>query len=135
VPALEALAGLRVVADPAALDAARWTGPGVIVFRLAPDDAFGIGATGVDVADHDAIVEPETGFVGGWCLAEEVRRHLEWSLPSVRPVLAQGAIAGVPARVWLPDTAAAGPGDGADALVMTASAYADVLAERLGWSR
>ena len=41
MPALERLPGLRVVADPAALDAATWRGPGeVTVLRLAPDDAF-----------------------------------------------------------------------------------------------
>jgi hypothetical protein len=135
VPALEALAGLRVVADPAALDAARWTGPGVIVFRLAPDDAFGIGAVGVDVDDPHAIVEPECGFVGGWCGVEGLRPHLEWSLPAGHSVLAQGAIAGVPAKVWLPDETRDRRGGPDDVLVVTATAYADVLAARLGWSR
>ena len=40
-----------------------------------------------------------------------------------RPALAQGAVAQVPARVWLPD-------DG-DALLITAAAYADELESRL----
>jgi hypothetical protein len=124
VPALERLHGLRVVADAAALDAARWRGPGeVTVLRLAPDDAFAIGATEVDVDDGHAIVEQEPGFAGVWLPFETVADHIEWSLPTERPALAQGAIANVPARVWLPE-------DG-DALVVTAAAYADELSSRL----
>jgi len=124
VPALDPLPGLRVVADPGALDAATWRGPGeVTVLRLAPDDAFAIGATEVDVDDEHAIVEPEPGFAGMWLPVEAVAHHMEWSLPAGRPTLAQGAIANVPARVWLPD-------DG-DALLVTAAAFADELESRL----
>jgi hypothetical protein len=124
VPALDRLAGLRVVADPAALDAAVWRGPAEItVLRLAPDDAFAIGATDVDVDDEHAIVESEPGFVGAWFPVEAVADHIEWSLPAERPALAQGAVANVPARLWLPD-------DG-DALLLTAAAHADELASRL----
>jgi len=123
VPALEPLAGLRVVADPQALDAARWQGDGVIVLRLAPDDAFAIGADTVDIDDEHAIVESEPGFAGAWIAVETVAHHVEWSLPRERPALAQGAVAQVPARVWLPDD---GP-----ALLITAAAYADELASRL----
>jgi hypothetical protein len=123
VPALDRLPGLRVVADPAALDAARWTGDAVTVLRLAPDDAFGIGATGVEVADEHAIVESEPGFAGAWLPVDAVAHHIEWSIPSERPALAQGAVAQVPARVWLPE-------DG-DALVITSAAFADELTSRL----
>jgi hypothetical protein len=124
VPALDRLHGLRVVADPAALDTARWQGgPGMIVLRLAPDDAFGIGAEGVDVDDEHAIIEPDAGFVGAWLPAELIGHHTEWSVPWERPALAQGAVAQVPARVWLPDEG--------DALLITAAAYADDLAGRL----
>ncbi len=124
MPALERLPGLRVVADPAALDAATWRGPAdVTVLRLAPDDAFAIGATEVDVDDEHAIVEPEPGFAGVWLPVEDVAHHVEWSIPTQRPTLAQGAVANVPARLWLPD-------DG-DALLITAAAYADELASRL----
>ena len=125
--ALDRLEGLRVVADPAALDAATWHGPGeVTVLRLAPDDAFAIGATEVEVDDEHAIVESEPGFVGAWLPVEDIEalaHHIEWSLPTERPALAQGAVANVPARLWLPD-------DG-DALLVTAAAYADELASRL----
>lgn len=124
MPALDRLHGLRVVADPGALDAARWHGTAdMTVLRLAPDDAFAIGADAVDVDDEHAIVESEPGFVGAWVPAEVVAHHIEWSLPDDRPALAQGAVAQVPARVWLPD-------DG-DALLLTAAAYADELASRL----
>jgi hypothetical protein len=124
VPVLEPLPGLRVVADPAALDGATWRGPGeVTVLRLAPDDAFAVGAAEVDIDDQHAIVESEPGFAGAWVAVDDVARHVEWSMPAERPALAQGSVANVPARVWLPD-------DG-DVLLVTAAAYADELAERL----
>jgi hypothetical protein len=136
VPALERLHGLRVVADAQALDAARWharDAMDVIVLRLAPDDAFAIGAAAVEVDDPHAIVEDERGFIGGWGDADEIALHAEWPLPHLRPALAQGAIAGVPAKVWLPEGQSAA--DDRRALLVTAGAYAAVLAERLGWTR
>jgi hypothetical protein len=123
VPGFERLRGLRVVADPAALDAARWGGDEVTVLRFAPDDAFGIDARSVEVDDQDAIVEAEVGYVAGWLPVHRVMRHVDWAVPSERPALAQGSVAGVPAKVWLAD-------DG-DALVVTAAAYADELEQRL----
>ena len=60
---LERLVGPRVVADPAALDA-RLAGRAPRHRRscVAPDDAFGIGADGVDVDDEHAIVVDEDGL-------------------------------------------------------------------------
>ncbi len=131
MPALEPLPGLRVVAGEGALDAARWTardgtGP-VTVLRFAPDDAFAIGAASVEVDDPDAIVEDERGFVGGWCSFDDLRPQTEWAPPTERPALAQGSVAGVPAKVWLPE-------DG-QVLLVASVAHAAVLAERLGWRR
>jgi hypothetical protein len=126
VPALERLAGRRVVASPAALDAASWTGPDVIVVRLAPDEAFGIGATAVELDDEDAIDEPEHGFVGTLLSAVDlaaVAAHVEWPLPTEAGSLAQGKIAGVPAKLLI----------GSPTLLVTSAAYADELGERLGW--
>lgn len=123
MPALEPLRGLRVVAEPAALAAARWLGEEVTVLPFAPDDAFAIGASGVEVGDPDAIVEEEAAFAGAWLPIERIASHIEWSLPSARPTLAQGAVANVPAKVWL-------PADG-DALLITAIAYRDELTDRL----
>ena len=123
--ALEPLAGLRVVAQPGALDAATWEGDGPItVLRVGPDEALAIGASDVEVDDEHAIVEPEVGFSAAWVELGAVRRHVEWALPAERPALAQGFVATVPARVWLPD-------DGDRVLLITAAAYADELAGRL----
>ena len=127
MPALDPLRGTRVVADSAALDRATWAGDHVTVLRFAPDDAFAIGATGIDVDDEHAIVEPEPGFAGSWVPVEDLAHHVEWSIPTQRPGLSQGSVANVPARIWLPD-------DG-NVLLITAAAYADELASRLGWRR
>jgi hypothetical protein len=124
VRALEPLRGLRVVADPAALDAASWQGDRVTVLRFAPDDAFALGADGVDVDDPDAIVESEAGFVGAWLPVSALLAHIEWSLPIERPALAQGSVANVPAKLWL-------PAEDGDALLLTAAALADDLMSRL----
>lgn len=127
MPALEAVAGLRVVATPAALDGARWSGDGVDVLRTAPDEALGLGATGVDVDDPDAIVEPEAGFVVALLDDNDVRRvaaHTDWEFPSATGELAQGKVAGVPAKVV----------GGRPTLLVTNAAYADDLRERLGWT-
>ena len=124
-PAFERLTGLRVVAEPGALDAADWgAARDITALRLAPDDVFAIGATAVGVDDEHAIVEPESGFSGAWVELDAVRRHVEWVLPEERPALAQGFVATVPARVWLPD-------DRDQVLLITAAAHADELADRL----
>jgi hypothetical protein len=127
VPALDRLRGIRVVADPASLDRATWTGDEVTVLRIAPDDAVAIGATGVTVDDEHAIVEDEVGFVGAWLDPADIEPQIEWPLPPERPAIAQGSIAGVPAKLWLPAKG--------DALLLTAAAYAQELADRLGWRR
>ena len=127
MPALDRLRGVRVVAEPASLDRATWAGDGITVLRFAPDDVFAIGATSVELDDEHAIVEDEVGFVGVWLDADVLEPHLEWPLPTERPALAQGSIAGVPAKLWLPD-------DG-DSLLVTAAAYADELTSRLGFHR
>jgi hypothetical protein len=125
VLALETLRGGRVVADPAALDAARWKGD-QLVLRFAPDEALLIGGAGGTLDDPDAIMEPETGFAGTWLTKEQllvlVVPHVEWPLPETRPVLVQGTIAGVPAKLWLEDDRA---------LLITLAAYRHELEERL----
>ena len=135
MPALEQLRGMRVVADPPALDAARWSGDrtetgapvgDVTVLRFSPDEAFAIGARHVDIDDDDAIIVDEDGFVGAWCDLADLWPHLEWSAPDSGPALAQGSIAGVPAKLWVPD-------DEDYALLLTAAAYAHELSDRLGW--
>jgi hypothetical protein len=126
VPALESIAAVRVVAAPAALDGARWSGVGVDVLRMAPDEALGLGATGVEVDDPDAIVEPESAYVVALLDdtdLETVEGHTDWPLPREAGELGQGKVAGVPAKIV----------GGRPALLVTNAAYADELRERLGW--
>ena len=118
-----------MVADPAALDAlvARSLPAAALALRLAPDDLFiiDIDADSLRIEDSHAIAVDDAGWVGARCGIDAVAPHIEWQLPVERPALVQGSIAGVPAKLWLPD-------DG-DALLLTAAAYASTLAERLGW--
>ena len=133
-PELRPLPSRRVVATSAALDAARWRGASAVL-RLAPDEALGVGATAVAVDDPAAIDLPEAAFAGAWLSADEVAAlvvpHLEWPLPAAGPALAQGKVAGVPAKLWFPP---AGDPRGA-ALLVTHAALAHELADRLGLAR
>lgn len=126
--------GIRLVASPLAIDAATWqdAGPGPdefepLVVRFAPDDAFAVGATGVEIDDPDAIVEQEAGFVALMFPVDEfidhVVPHIEWPPPASRPGFAQGTIAGVPAKLYLDSTGAA--------TVLVLAAYLDELLGRL----
>ena len=99
------LVGWRIIATPAALDAAKWP-TGSRVVRISPDDVFLIGAAEPNVAgDRHAIVTPEHGFSGIELSADQVssiaEQHIEWHLPVARPALGQGQIAGVPAKLLL----------------------------------
>ena len=114
-----------MVASPAALDAARWLGDDVDVLRIAPDEALGLGATGVEIdGDPDAIAEPEAGFsvaildMGGEL---DVRGHIDWNLDA--PGVLQGKIAGAPAKFVV----------GAQSFLVVQTCYADELRRRLGW--
>ena len=138
MPALELLRGWRVVADPEALDHARWTGSGLIVLRFAPDEAFAVNAEGVELADPHAIAEVDHGFVGAWLKHDDVPAvvaHLDWPMPGSPGVVGQGKIAGVPAKLWtLSPSASNGRDlDGAEVLLVTHAAYGHELADRLGW--
>jgi hypothetical protein len=138
VPALELLHGRRVIANPTALDRAVWSGTEVVVLRFAPDEAFGVGADGVDLDDPDAIVEIDRGFVGAVCSVFDravIEAHTDWPLPIDRGLLVQGKVAGVPVKLWtIPARAGAVQLDGDDLLLVTQAAYAAELRGRLGWS-
>ncbi len=132
------VAGIRIVASPAALDGVTWPA-GTTVLRFAPDDVFVIGdepgRLGVDsVNDPHAIVAAESGFVGCWLNADQlahVVEHVDWSLPIERPVLAQGFVAGVPAKLYLIGHRGETNGDLDQALLLTNAPYAADLWERL----
>ena len=126
MPALEPVPSVRVVAVPAALDGARWTGEDVDVIRIAPDEALGLGASAVTVDDPDAIVVSEAGFVVALLDPSDLvalAAHTDWALPSQAGELGQGKVAGVPAKVLA----------GSPALLVTHAAYAAELRARLGW--
>jgi hypothetical protein len=94
-----------VIATPDALDVMVPT-PGSTVVRISPDDAFVIGTAQPQVpGDAHAIVTPEHGFAAAELTADQVAaiavEHIEWQLPASRPALAQGQIAGVPAKLVL----------------------------------
>jgi hypothetical protein len=121
------LAGWRIVADPDALDAATWPS-GATAIRISPDDVFVIGGAEPVISDPDAIVTPEHGFhaidLGIEQLAGIAERHIEWALPTTSPALAQGRVAGVPAKLVL-------EADGT-ALLLVAAAARHELLDRLG---
>ena len=95
------------------------------VLRIAPDELLVIGAASVEVTGEHLVVD-EAGFVGWWLTLDEVREQvqptLDWPLPTARPALAQGLVAGVPAKLWLTEDRA---------LLLSAAAYAHELEERL----
>ncbi|MFM7536994.1 MAG: hypothetical protein ACKO91_14535 [Acidimicrobiales bacterium] len=100
----EPIRALRVVATPPALDAIG-VPVGAHVVRLAPDDALVVGAPDVTVADPDAIVERDDGWVV-WSLTEHdlatvIAPRVHWPLPAGRPAVAPGLVAGVPAVLRL----------------------------------
>ncbi len=116
------LLGTRIVATPEALDAAEWSAD-TLVLRFAPDEVFivkppsnsllwgkdintssPLGGIEGELADPHAIVVSEGSFSGLW-LDSDTAMHIlehgcEWEIPSERPAFAQGAVAGIPAKLW-----------------------------------
>jgi len=125
VPAVEVINGRRVVAAPAAIDSGRFPS-NALLLRIAPDDILVIGDGSIELADDAAIIEADAG----WCalrVSEEqakeiIAHHAAWNPPSHRPVMIQGMIAGLPAKVYL---------DGDDSLIMVATPFAAELEARL----
>jgi hypothetical protein len=124
VRAPEPLPALRVIAAPEALDDVTVADEHPAL-RLAPDDMLVIGAASAEIVGENLIVD-EAGFVGWWLTPDEVTTHVlphvDWPLPTARPALAQGLIAGVPAKLWLAEDRA---------LLLCNAAYAHELMERL----
>jgi len=126
VRAPEQLRATRFVAAAPSVDALPLF-DGAVALRLASDDLLVIhpGSMIVALGDEPIIQEKESGFVGWWLTPEEldhVATHVDWPLPTDRPALAQGLIAGVPAKLWLAEDRA---------LLLCAAAYAHELEERL----
>ncbi len=130
----EHIGARRIVATPAAIDAVTWP-TGTIALRIADDDVLLIGddttditdITDITVADEHAIISDDAGWSGIWLTSAQAEsialHHIHWPLPPQRPILAQGLIAAIPAKVWL----------GADdkALLLVATVSVDEMQERL----
>lgn len=104
MPELKRFAATRIVATPAALDAARWP-QDALALRIAPDEVLVTAAVSAEIVnDPHAIVVPDAGFAGVWIDADEaldfLERSCEWELPAARPAFAQGAVAGLPVKLW-----------------------------------
>lgn len=125
MPAAEILRGHRLVATPAAIDGAVMPAVAVIL-RIAPDDALVVGDGPIVVTDDHAIIEPDTGW-SALRVSEEralalLVQHAAWQPPADRPVLVQGMMAGLPAKVYL---------DGDRSMLIVATPFAAELEERL----
>jgi hypothetical protein len=132
VPALDLieLEAWRVVALPAALDAAARDEEAMI--RVANDEALFLCDDCPDhigLADPSAIVVSDDGWCGSWmsmlAFVSLCAHAIDYPIPTARPVVMQGLIAGVPAKVWLRD-------DDEDVLLFVQAAFAHELTARLG---
>lgn len=125
MPAPEPLSGWRVVASPAALDAARWP-EAAVVMRFAPDEALVLADDPLVVDDPHAVIQPEEGFCGVRLaradLEDWLGRTAEWSLPASSTSFTQGSAAGLAVKVWV---------EGDRALLVARASLAADLAERL----
>lgn len=104
MPALERLQATRIVAIPAVLDVVPWP-DAVPVLRVAPDEVLAVGTIGPGlISDPHAIVAAETGLFGVWMERAETRRRLAmyatWQWSGAPKSVAQGAVAGLPVKVW-----------------------------------
>ncbi|MAT96591.1 MAG: hypothetical protein CL608_05555 [Anaerolineaceae bacterium] len=110
MPALKRIAATRIVAQPTALDTAD-VPQSSLALRFAADEMFVTPPLQDEsvILNHDphAIVISEGGFAGIWLdmetAADFLQRHCTWELPNGRPAFAQGAVAGIPTKLWLED--------------------------------
>lgn len=129
MPALKRIAATRIVATPQALDAADIP-QSSLALRFAPDELFVTpplhDESVIMVHDTHAIVISEGGFAGTWLPATEAADFLvhncEWEVPDGRPAFAQGAVAGIPTKLWLEDD---------QVLFIVPAPYAADFAERM----
>lgn len=108
----ERILGTRVVALPDAVDAIGAPAEGVAL-RFAPDEVLltaklSEGAHAALISkDPHAIAIDEGAFSGAWIDEDRALKLLarlaEWPMPSERPVFAQGAVAGLPTKLWFED--------------------------------
>lgn len=103
---LERLEIVRVVSTPQALGDAEFPAE-LLVMPVAGDEVWVVGTAAFVVPDPHAIVVTDTGWCGEWLdntsAAALLSRHCAWARPTQRPSIAQGMIAGLPAKLWLTD--------------------------------
>jgi hypothetical protein len=126
VPELERVPLTHVVASPDALDSAVWPA-GAIVMWVAPDEVLAISSERPKVSgDPYAIQMQDYGYAGLWldqvAALDFFSRSCEWKLPEERPAFRQGAVAGLPAKIWF---------DRDRVLLMVPAVYAEELKERM----
>lgn len=129
MPALKRIAATRIVSTPAALDAAD-VPQSSLALRFAADELFitpPLQDESVILAhDPHAIVISEGGFAGVWLDSDEAAEFLQkncaWELPNGRPAFAQGAVAGIPTKLWLEEE---------QVLFIVPAPYAADFAERM----
>lgn len=105
MPELKRIHGTRIVSIPAVLDEIDWP-QDALILRVAPDEVLALGEIPAElIADPHAIVEPESSFAGVWldsaAATAFLERECEWVIPAGRPRFAQGAVAGLPVKIWL----------------------------------
>ncbi len=131
MPALDfsEIEAVRVAALSSVLDTAQVSEP---MIRIAPDEALFIGDSApesIAVSDPSAIIEADNGWSGAWlgiaAFLQLCAHTIDWQLPTARPTVAQGLIAGVPAKVWMRS-------DDDDVLLFVQTALVHELIERLG---
>jgi hypothetical protein len=129
VPALKRIAATRIVAQPNALDAAN-VPQSSLALRFAADELFITPPLQDEsvIFSHDphAIVISEGGFAGTWLdnetAADFLQRNCVWEVPNGRPAFAQGAVAGIPTKLWLEEERV---------LLIVPAPYAEVFSERM----
>ena len=99
--ALERVRLLHIVATPSVLDELTER----VVLRVANDEAFLFAGHLPELSgDPHAIIQTDDGFAAGWLPVAEaldlLARTCDWELPAQLPAFAQGAVAGVPAKLW-----------------------------------
>jgi hypothetical protein len=126
---LKRIAATRIVAKPKALDTADIP-QSSLALRFAADELFVTPPLKDEaiILAHDphAIVIGEGGFTGTWLdaatAANFLQRNCLWELPNIRPAFAQGAVAGIPTKLWLEDD---------QVLFIVPAPYAHDFAERM----
>ena len=129
MPALKRIAATRIVAKPNALEKADIPHSSLSL-RFAADELFVTPPLQDEsiILAHDphAIVIREGGFAGMWLDAaaahDFLQRNCAWELPDGRPAFAQGAVAGIPTKLWLEEE---------QVLFIVPAPYAHDFAERL----